>query len=194
MWAKGYECCKVCSTTEIPVMAAGVCRRCYLKRYRANNADRIAAQKKTWYEQFIAGTEIQKQKREQRHFDGMRGEALERDGHRCVRCGSGVRLIVHHKDHEGRGSDDPNNALDNLETLCRGCHISEHREELLAPRVANGFARLRILTWARRWERCRRCERTDRKHAAHGFCRTCTTWLKDNNAWAEAIQVASQSV
>lgn len=194
MWAKDYECCTKCETTEIPVMAAGVCRRCYLKQYRADNAQRIAAQKKEWYERFVAGTDIQKQKREQRNFDGMRSMALDRDGHRCVRCGSTHRLIVHHKDHEGRGSEEPNNDLHNLETLCRKCHINEHREDVLAPREAAGFPRPRLDRWSRRWLQCRRCMRTDRKHSAHGYCRTCINWARQNDEATPERAPVSQAV
>ena len=61
-------------------------------------------------------------------FGGNRSKALERDGHRCVRCGSGDNLHVHHKD--GNGTTVPraqrNNRLANLETLCKGCHTAEH--------------------------------------------------------------------
>lgn len=41
-------------------------------------------------------------------------------GHACERCG-GVGNVVHHKD------ENPwNNALDNLERLCRSCHAGHH--------------------------------------------------------------------
>lgn len=48
-----------------------------------------------------------------------RVQVLERDGYRCVRCGSNDSLDVHHKvarRHGGAGD------LDNLETLCAKCH------------------------------------------------------------------------
>lgn len=40
---------------------------------------------------------------------------------KCERCGSDNHLVVHHKDRNRH-----NNALNNLETLCRKCHFKEH--------------------------------------------------------------------
>jgi len=40
----------------------------------------------------------------------------------CERCGRAGRLDVHHKD-----GDPTNNAPENLEVLCRGCHLKHHR-------------------------------------------------------------------
>ena len=39
----------------------------------------------------------------------------------CERCGSTFKLLVHHKDE-----DRYNNAIDNLETLCKRCHQIHH--------------------------------------------------------------------
>ncbi len=43
----------------------------------------------------------------------------------CERCYSKKQLCVHHKDRY-RGNNEPFN----LETLCRLCHIQEHRDEV----------------------------------------------------------------
>lgn len=51
---------------------------------------------------------------------------LERDKYTCRLCGSGDRLVVHHQDGSGE-SDSPNHNLDNLVTLCNGCHLSVHQ-------------------------------------------------------------------
>lgn len=53
----------------------------------------------------------------------MRAAALYRDGFLCQRCfrASGESLEVHHM----KGPDD--HALEHLLTLCRGCHIREHK-------------------------------------------------------------------
>ena len=48
---------------------------------------------------------------------------FERDDWRCRRCGSLENLQVHHKI---KRSQQGNDSLDNLETLCARCHISEH--------------------------------------------------------------------
>ena len=52
----------------------------------------------------------------------MRLTALNRDGWCCRRCGLRGKLEVHHilPLHQGGGGYD----LDNLATLCRGCHIA----------------------------------------------------------------------
>lgn len=42
----------------------------------------------------------------------------------CERCGSQLRIEVHHIDR-----DVTNNNIDNLEVLCRYCHEDEHRGE-----------------------------------------------------------------
>jgi hypothetical protein len=44
---------------------------------------------------------------------------------KCERCASKSNLVVHHRDRNRQ-----NNTLDNLETLCRLCHIQEHREDV----------------------------------------------------------------
>lgn len=61
-----------------------------------------------------------------------RKAALERDGHRCTRCGKTQAqakaeskhnrgLEVHHMDGEGSSRQGPHD-LDKLATLCHGCH------------------------------------------------------------------------
>ena len=48
---------------------------------------------------------------------------LERDGWRCQKCGSLENLQVHHKIKRSQQGDD---ALANLVTLCAYCHLAEH--------------------------------------------------------------------
>lgn len=141
MWSRDYPGCTQCQTTEIKHMAKGLCARCYQSQYRPANADRIASLKRDWYESFVQGTDRQKIAREQRNFGGKRDAILLRDGYKCVRCGSRESLTVHHRDREGRGKTSPNNDESNLETLCRKCHIEEHRQELMDVRADNGFKR-----------------------------------------------------
>jgi len=47
---------------------------------------------------------------------------LDRDEHKCQKCGDDGKLIVHHID-----GNDNNNVLNNLITLCNKCHLSLHR-------------------------------------------------------------------
>ncbi len=48
---------------------------------------------------------------------------LDRDGWRCQKCGSLENLQVHHKIRRSQQGDD---ALGNLVTLCARCHMEEH--------------------------------------------------------------------
>jgi 5-methylcytosine-specific restriction endonuclease McrA len=48
---------------------------------------------------------------------------LERDGWRCQKCGSLEYLQVHHQIKRSQQGDD---ALPNLVTLCAYCHLAEH--------------------------------------------------------------------
>lgn len=57
------------------------------------------------------------------HWKAIRGQALDRDGHKCVKCGSVKWLQVHHLRYRGRPED---TELGDLETLCRHCHRQEH--------------------------------------------------------------------
>lgn len=71
-------------------------------------------------------------------FGGNRQAALERDNHTCQRCGAVEDLHVHHMDGKGVTTPRPhrNNALDNLQTLCRACHSFVHQEERRASHQA----------------------------------------------------------
>lgn len=59
-------------------------------------------------------------------FSGNKYKILERDNYTCQICGNTTQLVVHHKDDSGQ-SDNPNNDMDNLITLCRRCHINIHK-------------------------------------------------------------------
>jgi len=59
-------------------------------------------------------------------WKGLSGDARRRDGYRCTKCGkSEGRLIAHHIKPLGHGGK---NELDNLTTLCPGCHRIAHAE------------------------------------------------------------------
>lgn len=56
----------------------------------------------------------------------LRRCVLDRDGHACVQCGARSRLEVDHiVPVESGGSDH----IENLQTLCRSCHITKSRNE-----------------------------------------------------------------
>lgn len=54
----------------------------------------------------------------------LRRDVFERDGFRCQHCGGAGRLEAHHiiPTSEGGAIWD----IDNLETVCRDCHLLEH--------------------------------------------------------------------
>ena len=59
-------------------------------------------------------------------WERVRRIVLNRDGWRCTKCGRAGRLEVHHKHHlEHHG---PMYDQENLVTMCRACHINEHRK------------------------------------------------------------------
>ncbi len=57
-------------------------------------------------------------------YSRLRYQVLERDGWRCQQCGRRGNLEVHHVQRRSQQGDD---VLDNLTTLCRNCHDSQHR-------------------------------------------------------------------
>ena len=60
---------------------------------------------------------------ERDEYDKLRDRVLNRDGWRCQCCGSRKDLHVHHLVRRSElGSD----ALENLITLCAGCHRRVH--------------------------------------------------------------------
>ena len=60
-----------------------------------------------------------------------REQALERDGRKCVQCGSEKDLQV---DHICEQADGGSNYLDNLQTLCKSCHNKKTAESRRARR------------------------------------------------------------
>jgi hypothetical protein len=143
-----YTACTQCGMTDTKHMGKGLCRRCYFARYNVDNLAAVKRYKRKWYLKNGAAA-WSKLKREQRHYSNNRQAALKRDGFQCVRCKSTRQLCVHHKDGKGRNVPigQKNNALENLETLCRRCHMEAHRNQILAVRAAAGFPRRSGLTY-----------------------------------------------
>ena len=61
-----------------------------------------------------------------RQWRKVRLVVLDRDGWSCVKCGKPSREVDHIKSLENGGAV---YELGNLQTLCRGCHISKTRGE-----------------------------------------------------------------
>lgn len=60
-------------------------------------------------------------------FRHLKRRRFQMDGYRCVLCGNGssAELRIHHRLPRSEGGED---SLDNLQTLCTGCHAALHRE------------------------------------------------------------------
>ena len=169
MWSKEFPSCQECGKDDSPHMAKGLCKRCYGANYRAVNKERIYKQRDEWYQRFHADNLLKMARnRRKSQYDGLWESILKRDGHKCVRCGSDMNLIVHHKDRSGRGKTEHNNNPANLETLCRSCHLKEHRAEHPPKRPRKPSGR-----WSLKHECCRECGTTKIHHSAFGLCRTC---------------------
>ena len=182
MWARNYVACVRCGKNDTRHVTRGLCNRCYRVEYARAHKERLVQYKHEWYVQFVQGTDRGKTRRERLYFSGLREAILVRDGSACVRCNSHNSLVVHHKDGQGRSVKHPNNTLENLETLCRSCHINEHRAELLKTKQQNGFHRSTLGRWSRYYDCCRRCHTTTIRHSGHGYCRTCRYHVKQKHA------------
>lgn len=169
MWSKSHECCVVCGKTDRKHYGKGVCARCYMKKYQQEN-QACADRKRRWHQENKERMNLLcKLRREEKQFDSKRDAVLARDGHQCGECGSKDDLVVHHRDRNGRGSDEPNNEIANLQTLCRGCHLKEHSAELRAARTTlAGSGR-----WSKDHDCCVECGTTEKRHGARGKCATC---------------------
>lgn len=86
------------------------------------------------------------------HWDRLRTCVLERDCHRCVRCGSTERLQAHHKFYR----DDWEQALvSDCETLFRPCHEKEHGISVTTVTVTVSTSETTVLNERKAIERAR---------------------------------------
>lgn len=177
MWNKKYAACVQCETTHKKHMAKGLCSACYMRNYakEEKNRERITAAKTRWYygnhEENLQKCKVN---REQKHFDGKRDRIVTRDGC-CQQCGRVDQLVVHHEDRSGRGAAKHNNTEDNLKTLCRACHLGEHRAEYLAKRMQR-YTTPKLTKsgqWSLKHNACVVCGKTTARHAAKGKCSRC---------------------
>jgi 5-methylcytosine-specific restriction enzyme A len=83
------------------------------------------------YERERARTEPSRRLRNSTRFIKLRREIKARDGNRCVRCGAGGRLDVHHIVPISKGGEPYNPG--NLATLCVECHGKTWRRPIAQP-------------------------------------------------------------
>lgn len=177
--------CSQCNSSSRKHMSKGMCNPCYQKAYKLvspNYAERARQQKHDWYKRNITSS-LQKQKRDELYFGGNREAALCRDDYQCVNCRTQNDLTVHHTDGQGRGSKTPNNSLENLETLCRSCHIKRHIADGTIPSAANRNRRKPSGKWSLKYEldACVGCNKSSIKHVARGLCKVCYEANKRKN-------------
>jgi len=170
MWAKDYNLCVSCGTTNFKHVAKGLCSSCYMKIYNHDiiNVPRIKQKKLEWY--LRQPKENAKARREKAHFDGMREPVLTRDGRKCTQCGENreSKLVVHHVDGNGRGSENPNNEISNLVTLCKKCHLLIHK-----PEIDKFKFRVGVNGWSRSYACCIKCGTTSIRYNGRGMCSNC---------------------
>ena len=100
---------------------------------------------------------------ERHRWRALRLQVVERDGHKCVRCGGTTRLSAHHIDEHGPDFDPAN-----LETLCSPCHMRLHdpskfnREKTHCPH-GHEYTRENTYTDKRGWRSCRICKQAAMK-------------------------------
>lgn len=128
-WARDYAACVRCGNSERKHFGHGLCRICYMTDYNAANLASVQKMKRESYLR-RGGKLMAKLQREERHYGGKREQVLKRDGYKCQQCQRTDKLVVHHKDNNGRGCPKPNNELKNLVTLCRKCHLEAHRQQV----------------------------------------------------------------
>lgn len=95
------------------------------RRYRERHAEAINA-KQAQLRATPARQAYVAQRHDNERFGGLRQAVLERDQHRCQKCGApqlpGKRnLVIHHRD-----TNPQHNMMENLITLCRTCHPRIH--------------------------------------------------------------------
>jgi 5-methylcytosine-specific restriction endonuclease McrA len=61
------------------------------------------------------------------HWINFKKESLNFLGHKCQRCGSTRKVIIHHKTYINRGHE----ALADVEALCKRCHQIEHLDKVI---------------------------------------------------------------
>lgn len=148
---KPYSC-KSCGTPIGMTSKSMLCKKCYREKYNKDNPDyfknyyrdgnhrqiAIERSKQWWIDNHDRFLENSKKYREKINFDSLRETVLKRDNYTCVICNkyfgkeNSSMLVVHHKDKQGRNKKMKNNDIENLETLCKACHMNEHRKDLLA--------------------------------------------------------------
>lgn len=117
-----YRDVKICTECGGKAWSRGLCRNCHARWWRSNSDQ---------------SREIEARRQNKLRFGGHE-EILRRIEKGCERCGMTnaehkkrlrARLHVHHIDHRGILSHEPNHDPQNLLILCAYCHRKMHAEE-----------------------------------------------------------------
>jgi len=175
-WARRFKCCLECGSIEYEHRGRGICKKCYDKvympLYRERNIVKIKQQKKIWHERDKKeNPEKYSKKRNQQYFSGNRNIVLNRDNYTCQLCGVQGDFVVHHIDgNSSRNSDNPNNDIDNLITLCKRCHLHVHwhttysghpERNLIIADAFNEFITSKLKDIVQTKQRCLEIDRND---------------------------------
>ena len=170
--------CTICGSNQNVYKKRMICKKCYqkeyTKKYYQQNKESIKARSLVNH-QNNRDERLKRMKkyRESEQFNSKREQILKRDNYTCCKCQTCFKddpskLTVHHHDRQGRGSLIKNNEDDNLETLCRACHASEHAEDLKRAKREKLEKQ-----WSHKYTACIECGTTERKHQGRGLCRNC---------------------
>jgi hypothetical protein len=116
-------------------LARGYCTMHYLRLWRHGTLDRLTGGKTGGRgrstRRYPSNKETTLLAMNRRRFGGLRETVIHRDNEKCVMCGItreqhkliyNKDITVNHINKRGRYSDNPDNRLENLETLCFRCH------------------------------------------------------------------------
>ncbi|HAW58937.1 MAG TPA: hypothetical protein DCX03_07995 [Bacteroidales bacterium] len=113
-------------------------RKCRRKAQHYNKLEENRNRNRLWYQknkesEIQKNKEYRKQNKElfdwyhnKERFNGLKDKILKRDHYKCKICGSDKKLSVHHIDGNNHESENPNNSISNLITLCSSCHHKLH--------------------------------------------------------------------
>ena len=59
------------------------------------------------------------------HWQEVRRRKLKQAGYKCEACGEKTKLDIHHKTYERLGKE----RLDDLQALCRPCHVKAEKRK-----------------------------------------------------------------
>lgn len=149
VWFRGRQkdgmvlkyCSRACRDEARRTGVRLVCRQCGVEFYRKKYQESWSQERGPfcsmpcygeWQREWTGGPENpnwrpQSPVRGAGQWERNRQIAIERDSHTCQDCGSVKWLHVHHVVPWAPGQADPH-ALDNLRTLCIGCHQRTHRK------------------------------------------------------------------